>query len=53
MQLELGSVEGTISAAEHRIRMSVQNDLNQLWSERMEREDKIVLNKLRDIELDC
>ena len=31
MQLELGSVDGTISLAEHRIRLSVQGDMDMVW----------------------
>ena len=31
MQLELGSVEGTLSLAESRIWRSVQGDLEKLW----------------------
>ena len=45
MQLEPRSVEGTISTAEHRIRLSVQSHVNKIWSDRMEREDKKVWSK--------
>ena len=45
MQLEPGSKEGTIYMAEFRIRVSVQADLEKLWSERLEKEDKIITNK--------
>ena len=45
MQLEPGSEEGTISLAQYRIRSSVQAEMEKLWTERMEKEDKIMLNK--------
>ena len=45
VQLEPGSKEGTITLAEYRVRASVQADMEKLWTERMEKEDKIMLNK--------
>ena len=51
VQLEPGSKEGTISLAEHRIRTSVQTEMEKTWMERMEKEDKINTNKVRDSEL--
>ena len=45
VQLEPGSVEGTVSLAEHRIRMNVQIEMDKTWSDRLEKENRIVLNK--------
>ena len=44
-QLERRFVDGTISMAKSRIRRSVQSDLEKIWSDRMEKEDKIMLIK--------
>ena len=48
-----GSVEGTLSLAEHRIRMSVRTEMDKTWSDRLEKEDKIVLNKYETLIFDC
>ena len=45
VQLEPGSKEGTIIVAKYRIRTSVQAEMEKLWMKRMEKEDKIMLNK--------
>ena len=45
LQLEPGTEEGATTLAEYRIRTSVQADLEKLWTERMEKDDKIMLNK--------
>ena len=45
VQVEPGSKESAITLAEYRIRSSVQADMEKLWTERMEKEDKIMLNK--------
>ena len=45
MQLEPGSIEGTASLAEHCIRLRVQFESDKTWSDRSEKEDKIVMNR--------
>ena len=45
VQLEPGSAEGHITAAEHRTRLSIQTEVDNKWSDRMEREDTITLSK--------
>ena len=44
-QLQPASVDGVISVAEGHIRRSVQNNLEKIWWDRIEEEDKIMLNK--------
>ena len=53
MQLEPGSVEGAASLAEHRIRLCVQGDMDEKWSDRFEEDDKFFNEQVRDIEFDC
>ena len=45
VQLQLGSVDSALSAAEHRIRMTIQTEVDKKWSEGVVKKDKIVLNK--------
>ena len=47
MQLERGSVDGTMSIAEHRIRVGVQGDLEKTGSARTKKEDKIEMNRYK------
>ena len=44
VQLALGSVDGTVSAAELRIWLSAQGEMDKKWSDRSEKEDKIAMN---------
>ena len=45
VQLEAGSKEGSVFVAKYRIPTSVQAEMEKLWTKRMEKEDKIMLNK--------
>ena len=51
VQLEPGSKEGTITMAECRIQKNVQAEVERLWTERMEKEDKIMTNKNETLNL--
>ena len=44
VQLEPGSTEGAIAMAESRIRKSVQKEMEGVWRDRMEREEKVTTN---------
>ena len=44
VQLEPGSKEGTITMAESRIRKSVQKEMEGVWRDRMERDEKVTTN---------
>ena len=49
-QLEPGSKEGLTTLSEHRMRTSVQTEM-EIWAERMEKEDKIMTNKYETLNL--
>ena len=46
VQLEAGSKEGSVFVAKYRFPTSVQAEMEKLWTKRMEKEDKIMLNRL-------
>ena len=48
-QLELASQDGVISNAEFRILKKVKEKVDRNWKERMEKEDKIVTNKVETL----
>ena len=43
--VEPDSKEGTITVAKHRIRLSVQTEMEKCWKDRMEKEDQMTTNK--------
>ena len=44
--IEPDSKEGGKTNAEHGIRMSAQSEMEKIWKDRMEREEKITTNKV-------
>ena len=48
-QLEPGSRDGVISSAEFRIRKEVEETVDKNWKDRMEKEDKIMINKVETL----
>ena len=47
--VEPDSTEATTTLAEHRIRASVQHEMEKNWKDRMEKEDKITTNKVETL----
>ena len=47
--IEPDSKEGTIANAERRIRMSVQREIEKIWKDRMESEDKFTTNMVETL----
>ena len=48
-QLEPGSLEGVISSAEFCIQKKVEETVDKNWKDRMEKEDKIMINKVETL----
>ena len=48
-QLEPGSLDGVISSAEFRIQKKVEETVDKNWKDRMEKEDKIMINKVETL----
>ena len=47
--VEPDSKETTTTSAEHLIRQSAQHEMEKLWKDRMEKEDKITTNKVETL----